>query len=261
MLRILSCLSLFLLAQAAQSSAATPVEIRWDRYAVPPIYGRTVEDVCYGLGYAQMTNHAEQLLINVAAARGRHAEYFGPGNKDECVANDIFIRTMGSEQRARQWLVQGGDTQRQYLRAFVAGANAYVADQRAQYSVSAFRIERTDSASAIVVAPGQPATYINSYSLFATYEVLGGPLKSLTFGGVVVGRSEREVNTLGTYQLPSYTRLDLRLPYKFTPALLLKLNAQNVTSEKIYTSQYGSPDLGLAYAYPSLIKGRTTYSF
>jgi acyl-homoserine-lactone acylase len=77
-----------------------------------------------------MTNHAEQLLINVAAARGRYAEYFGPGNKDEFVAHDIFIRTMGSEQRARQWLVQGGDAQRQYLRAFVAGANAYAADHK-----------------------------------------------------------------------------------------------------------------------------------
>jgi acyl-homoserine-lactone acylase len=130
MLRILSCLSLLLLAQAAQSSAAAQVEIRWDRYGVPHIYGRTIEDVCYGLGYAQMTNHAEQLLINVAAARGRYAEYFGPGNKDEFVASDIFIRTMGSEQRARQWLVQGGETQRQYLRAFVAGANAYAADHK-----------------------------------------------------------------------------------------------------------------------------------
>jgi iron complex outermembrane recepter protein len=197
---------------------------------------------------------------------------------------------------------------------YEVGFKGKIADQRAQYSLSAFRIERTDSASSIVVAPGQPATYINvgnqvhsgieaelqgeifpgfnllasyayldvdvkesarpaevgqtppaspanSYSLFATYEVLGGPLKSLTFGGGVVGRSEREVNTLGTYQLPSYTRVDLRLSYKFTPALLLELNAQNVTNEKIYTSQYGSPDLGIAYAYPSLVKGRISYSF
>lgn len=197
---------------------------------------------------------------------------------------------------------------------YEVGFKGKIADQRAQYSVSAFRIERTDSASSIVVAPGQPATYINvgnqvhsgfeaeiqgeifpgfnllasyayldvdvkesarpaevgrtppaspanSYSLFATYEVLSGPLKSLTFGGGVVSRSEREVATVRAYTLPSYTRLDLRLSYKFTPQLLLELNAQNVTNEKIYTSQYASPDLGIAYAYPSLIKGRVTYSF
>jgi acyl-homoserine-lactone acylase len=130
MLRTLSCLLLLWLAQATQSARAAEVEMRWDRYGIPHIYGRTVEDVCYGLGYAQMTNHAEQLLVNVAAARGRYAEYFGPGTNDESVAHDIFIRTMGSERRARQWLVQGGDVQRKYLSAFVAGANAYAADHK-----------------------------------------------------------------------------------------------------------------------------------
>lgn len=130
MLRILSCLLLLAVAQTTQLAQAAQVEIRWDRYGIPHIYGRTVEDVCFGLGYAQMTNHAEQLLINVAAARGRYAEYFGPGTKDEFVASDIFIRTMGSEQRAQQWLVQGGDAQRRYLSAFVAGANAYATDHK-----------------------------------------------------------------------------------------------------------------------------------
>ena len=130
MLRSLLLLSLLLLAQAARSAQPAQVEIRWDRYGIPHIYGRTVEDVCFGLGYAQMTNHAEQLLINVAAARGRYAEYFGPGSNDEFVAHDMFIHTMGSQQRARQWLVQGGNAQRQYLSAFVAGANAYAADHK-----------------------------------------------------------------------------------------------------------------------------------
>lgn len=130
MLRPLHCALLLLLAQAAQSAQPAPVEIRWDRYGIPHIYGRSIEDACFGLGYAQMTNHAEQLLINVAAARGRYAEYFGPGIEDEFIAHDIFIRTVGAEQRARQWLVQGGNAQRQYLRAFVAGANAYAAEHK-----------------------------------------------------------------------------------------------------------------------------------
>src|SRR5262245_42815483 len=101
MLRILPGLLLLLLALPARST--DKIEIRWGRDGMPHIYGRTIEDVCFGLGYAQMTNHSEQLLINVAAARGRYAEYFGPGDKDAFVASDMFIRTMGSEQRARQW--------------------------------------------------------------------------------------------------------------------------------------------------------------
>src|SRR5688500_9494443 len=51
-------------------------EIRWDRYGIPHIYGATIEEAVHGFGYAQMENHAEQLLLNVASARGRSAEYF-----------------------------------------------------------------------------------------------------------------------------------------------------------------------------------------
>ncbi|WP_293864635.1 penicillin acylase family protein [Steroidobacter sp.] len=132
MLRIFLICLCFLTIQAAPAAdtATEQGEIRWDRYGIPHIYGRTVEDACFGLGYAQMTNHAEQLLINVAAARGRYAEYFGAGPKDKFVTSDVFIRTMGSQRRAQQWLTQGGDEQRRYLRAFVDGVNAYAKDHK-----------------------------------------------------------------------------------------------------------------------------------
>ena len=54
--------------------------ILWDQYAVPHIYAQDIPTrAVQGLGYAQMENQAETLLNNVARARGRSAEYFGPG--------------------------------------------------------------------------------------------------------------------------------------------------------------------------------------
>ncbi len=88
----------------------------------------------------------------------------------------------------------------------------------------------------------------HSLSLFATYEVLDGPLKSLAFGGGMVWRTEREIDSFGTFQLPEYTRFDLRASYDFTDALSLELNARNITDEKIYTAVYESPMFGNSFS-------------
>ena len=69
--------------------ANTPGTIIWDQYAVPHIYGPDIPTVVRGLGYAQMENHAETLLNNVARARGRSAEYFGAGPSNFNINYDI----------------------------------------------------------------------------------------------------------------------------------------------------------------------------
>jgi acyl-homoserine-lactone acylase len=85
-----------------------------------------------GLGYAEMENHAETILINVAAARGRSAEYFGPGTCDAngvCtnVQNDIMVRTEGIPDRALTWFFTGGFDRAAIILSFIAGANEYAA--------------------------------------------------------------------------------------------------------------------------------------
>ena len=100
-------------------------EILWDNYGVPHVYAEDIPDVIRGFGYAQMEAHAETLLINLAQARGRSAEYFGPGAGNANTTNDIQVRTFGIPERARQWLAEGGAKQRRYLEAAVAGMNEY----------------------------------------------------------------------------------------------------------------------------------------
>jgi acyl-homoserine-lactone acylase len=120
-------LGLVLLSRAG--SAEAPVngtgEILWDEYAIPHIYGPDTETVLRGFGYAQMENQAEVILTNIATARGRRAEYFGPGPNNANVTSDVKVRTYDISRRAQQWLVEGTEEQRVYLAAFCDGLNEY----------------------------------------------------------------------------------------------------------------------------------------
>jgi acyl-homoserine-lactone acylase len=113
------------LALGLRTAYAAPGTILWDQYAVPHIYGPDVATVVRGLGYAQMENHAETLLNNVARARGRSAEYFGPGGNNFNVVYDSQVRTYGIAARAQAWVSQGGAFQQSVLEAFCDGVNEY----------------------------------------------------------------------------------------------------------------------------------------
>ena len=125
---------------ALLSTTAHAVEVRWDSHGIPHIYGPTIEETLRGFGYAQMQNHAEQVLLNVAAARGRYGEYFGGGVDEANVRNDIFVHTVGIPTLAEQWLRNGSATQRGYIEAFVNGANTYA--QRHANEISPRKIGR-----------------------------------------------------------------------------------------------------------------------
>jgi acyl-homoserine-lactone acylase len=77
-----------------------------------------------------MENHAELILQNVAAARGRSAEYFGPGEKGANVESDTRVVTYGIAPRAEEWYRQGGLPQRLLIDAFIDGMNDYAAAHR-----------------------------------------------------------------------------------------------------------------------------------
>jgi acyl-homoserine-lactone acylase len=100
-------------------------EILWDQFAIPHIYGPDLLTVVRGLGYAEMENHAETILMNASSARGRSAEYFGPGANNANINNDIMVRTEDIPSRALTWLLTGGVEQAAIILAFTAGANEY----------------------------------------------------------------------------------------------------------------------------------------
>src|SRR3984893_11452911 len=128
------------------SALADEAEILWDRFGIPHIYGADLLTVVRGLGYSEMENHAETILMNVASARGRTAEYFGPGVFDtNCnnyinICNDITVRTEGIPSRARAWLETGGDEQAAIIEAFVEGENEYVEHHSSTIDPSFLRV-------------------------------------------------------------------------------------------------------------------------
>jgi acyl-homoserine-lactone acylase len=107
------------------SNPSSKAEILWDQFGIPHIYGPDLLTVVRGLGYAEMENHAETILINVASARGRSAEYFGLGANNANYNNDVMVRTEDIPNRAQTWLQTGGVEQAAIIQAFVDGANEY----------------------------------------------------------------------------------------------------------------------------------------
>ncbi len=67
-----------------------PVEIIRDRYAIPHIFGRTDEDVFFGLGFVHAQDRLWQMTLSRRAAHGRLSELFG----EEALASDRLIRRL-----------------------------------------------------------------------------------------------------------------------------------------------------------------------
>ncbi len=111
----------------AEPAARQPGVIRWDRYFVPHIYGPDIPTVARGLGYATMELQLETVLNKFAYARGRAAEYFGPGTDGFNVTNDEQVRTYGIPERAAEWAARSSSFQRAIAGAFCDGINDYAA--------------------------------------------------------------------------------------------------------------------------------------
>src|SRR5436305_5309957 len=69
----------FVLAGESVSAIARPNEILWDTWGVPHIFARNSEGAFYAFGWAQMQSHGDLVLRLYGQARGRAAEYWGPG--------------------------------------------------------------------------------------------------------------------------------------------------------------------------------------
>jgi len=96
-------------------------DIEWDRYGVPHVFADSAEGLAYGLGWAEMRNHADLVLRLYGEARGRAAEYWG----EDYLDGDRWVRRMGVPRRAAAWAAALDPGERQLLDAFVAGVNDY----------------------------------------------------------------------------------------------------------------------------------------
>ena len=98
-------------------------EILWDKYGVPHVYAKNVEDLFYGYGWAQAHSHGNLLLRLYGESRGRGAEYFGR----EALALDRWLAVNAAPETAERWYQQQTPQFRRYLDAFAKGINDYAA--------------------------------------------------------------------------------------------------------------------------------------
>jgi acyl-homoserine-lactone acylase len=109
---------------AVPEPAAEPtgrVEILWDTWGIPHIYGQDETALFWAFGWAQAASHGNLLLRLYGQARGRAAEYWGEDWRD----SDVWVHTTGIPGRAREWLERQDPYSRAYLSAFAEGINAY----------------------------------------------------------------------------------------------------------------------------------------
>jgi acyl-homoserine-lactone acylase len=108
---------------AQETSVPAPgTEILWDTWGVPHIFAEDNASLFYGLGWAQMHNHADLILLLYGRARGEAAQYWGA----EYVESDALTLTVGIPDMGQAHYEAQNEDFKSYIDAFVAGMNAYV---------------------------------------------------------------------------------------------------------------------------------------
>ncbi|MBL8144614.1 MAG: penicillin acylase family protein, partial [Acidobacteria bacterium] len=122
-------MALFLAAMPASEAArplADRVTITRDTRGVPHIVADDEDAAAYGFGYAMAEDHAAEMGRKYLAARGESARVFG----DEFADRDLAVRRLRNREAARDALRVIGREFRDWLTAYAAGVNAYVAAHR-----------------------------------------------------------------------------------------------------------------------------------
>jgi acyl-homoserine-lactone acylase len=121
---VLFALALVLVALPVHAAVPSKgSEILWDKYGVPHVYAKNVEDLFYGYGWAQAHSHGNLLLRLYGESRGRGAEYFGR----EALELDRWLAVNEAPETAARWYQQQTPQFRRYLDAFAKGINDYAA--------------------------------------------------------------------------------------------------------------------------------------
>jgi len=107
------------------SSLQGQVDVLRDAQGVPHIYADTSADLFRAQGFVAAQDRFFQMDMRRHITAGRLSEMVGPG----AIETDTVIRTMGWRRVAEEELGMLDSSTRQYLRAYSAGVNDYLADK------------------------------------------------------------------------------------------------------------------------------------
>ncbi len=110
-------------------------EIRRTAYGVPHVTAPDYGGLGYGLGYASAQDNLCMILDRVLTVRGERALYFGPGEDQANIAQDLHHRRINAQGEVERLLAgPSGDVDtpsedaRDFVSGFVAGVNRHIAE-------------------------------------------------------------------------------------------------------------------------------------
>src|SRR4051794_3962020 len=112
----------------AVKGVTAPVKIERDALGVARIEARTVEDLCFGQGFAIAQDRLFQLELYRRIAAGRVSEFAGTSG----LRTDRMMRTLGLHRRAQAEVATMPRAAREYVEAYGAGIDAAAASMQVQ---------------------------------------------------------------------------------------------------------------------------------
>ncbi len=112
--------------QATVPGLGAPVQVRWDRWAVPHLRAASLEDLCRAQGWIHANDRMGQMEVLRRGAAGRLAELFGAA----LLPLDREFRRIGLRRLAAEGLATLSPESRRLLEAYAAGVNAWLAAHR-----------------------------------------------------------------------------------------------------------------------------------
>ncbi len=101
---------------------SAPVSIERNRFAVPTITAHTLEGLFFAWGYVNAQDRIFQMEFNRRVGQGRISEFAG----EEALSKDIFLRSVGFNDRAKEYAKTLNPNFKALYQRYVDGINHYL---------------------------------------------------------------------------------------------------------------------------------------
>jgi penicillin amidase len=103
-----------------------PVDVRWDRWAMPFVRADSAADATAALGWLHANDRLFQMELSRRAAAGRLSELFG----ERALEYDKKVRRLRIRTAAERLVAQASPESRELLEAYASGVNAWIEAHR-----------------------------------------------------------------------------------------------------------------------------------
>ncbi len=129
--------------QVALEGLNKNVEVLYDEFGIPHIYGNNEEDLYYALGYVKAQDRLWQMELIRRIAAGRLAEIFG----EELVETDAFFRTLGIDAYSQKNVESMRSLQNapfvKMAEAYLKGVNTFIDEGFTPIEYTILGLEKT----------------------------------------------------------------------------------------------------------------------